>query len=59
MSRDDQMNRGRRAANLAARPLLDMKTEFERDNAALGGILDWMTWTLGYCREVCGVASNG
>jgi len=48
------MNRGRKAALLTPNPLTEMKTAYEQDAEAT----DWMTWTLGYCREVCGVASN-
>jgi hypothetical protein len=56
--REEQMNRGRKAALLTPNPLTQMKTAFEQDTGQEAGSADWMDWTLGYCREVCGVASN-
>ncbi len=52
------MNRGRKAALLTPNPLTEMKVAFEQDTGQEAGSADWMDWTLGYCREVCGVASN-
>lgn len=52
------MNRGRKAALTTPSPLTSMFPAFRQDEQSLGVKLDWMTWTLGYCREVCGVASN-
>jgi len=56
MTNAEQMEMGRQAARTTAAPYQSMKPAFERAAAAHPG-LDWMAWTLGYCRELCGAVA--
>ena len=57
MTNAEQMELGRQAARTTANPFQNMKPAFERAAAERPG-LDWMTWTLGYCRELCGAVAT-
>jgi len=41
---------GSQAARVTANAVMNMKSAYERA-VAEHGPLDWMNWTLGYCRE--------
>ncbi|HEY0988400.1 MAG TPA: hypothetical protein VGD80_15155 [Kofleriaceae bacterium] len=53
MTRTETMENGRQAAHTTDNPLQNMKPAYKRA-VAEHGPLDWMDWTLGYCKELCG-----
>jgi hypothetical protein len=57
MSSEQQMELGRQAARTTANPFQSMLAAYKR-SVAEHGPLDWMTWTLGYCKELCGPLSS-
>jgi hypothetical protein len=52
-----QLELGRKAARSTLNPFVSMLPAYKRA-VAEHGPLDWMTWTLGYCRELCGALSG-
>lgn len=49
-SREREMEMGSQAARVTPNAVMSMKSAYERA-VAEHGTLDWMNWTLGYCRE--------
>jgi hypothetical protein len=53
MTTNETIEHGRHAARTTADPFQNMLPAFKRAAAEYPG-LDWDTWTLAYCRELCG-----
>lgn len=49
----ETIERGRQAARTTANPFQSMKPAYQK-SVAEHGPMDWMTWTLGYCKQLCG-----